>query len=251
MKVSIVTCVFNGVDFIEDTIRSVLGQNYLDVEYILIDGGSTDGTIEVVQRYLSRIAVFVSGPDLGYYDALNKGIRMASGSLIGVLNADDFYADEDVLSAVVQTFRRNSCDALYGNLCVVERWNVRQRNRYWDSLIYSKADLELGWMPAHPTLYLRKSLLVKYGGYVLNLGCSADYEMILRLLYMQQIRVVFLDKLMVMMRAGGMSSASFQVRLKTLFSDYSALKKSQVPWPLKALLGKKVRKLKQYARCFR
>lgn len=250
MKVSIVTAVFNGIDFIEACICSVLTQDYINLEYIVIDGGSTDGTIEVLRRYRSRISIFESGPDLGYYDALNKGIQMASGVLVGVLNADDLFADQDVLSTVVHAFRLNRCDAVYGNLCMVDRWNPGQRIRCWDSRTYSRADLELGWMPPHPTLYLRKSLFVMYGGYDLNFGCSADYEMILRLLYTYRIKAFFLNKLMVIMRVGGMSNASFSVRFRTLFSDYCALKVSQVPRPFTALLGKKIRKLTQYVICY-
>ncbi len=248
MRVTIITAVFNGVDFIEDCILSVLTQNYRDLEYILIDGGSTDGTLAVVHKYLDCIGYFETGPDMGMYDALNKGIQRATGDVVGILNSDDLLADIDVVSSIAHCFRRNSCDAVYGNLNVVMRGNVDWLLRSWKSRVFNRGDLEFGWMPAHPTLYLKKELFMHFGNYTLDLGCSADYEMVLRLFYTQHITAFFLNKLLVIMRSGGMGSRSFRIRALSLLTDYGALTIHNVRCPAKALFGKKIRKLKQFIR---
>lgn len=245
MKVTIITCVFNGVSFIEACIASVLAQNYQCIEYIVIDGGSTDGTLAVIYNYLDRIDRFEIGSDCGFYDALNKGIALASGEIVGVLNSDDLFADDEVVSAIVNCFRRNSCDAVYGNLNLVSRTEVGRILRCWNSKEATREDIESGWMPAHPALFLKRALFQSFGNYVLTLGCSADYELVLRFFYVRKIKSFFLNRLLVVMRSGGMSSRSVSIRCLTLWTDYHALKRNKIPFPIKALFVKKVGKLKQ------
>ncbi|RQO75437.1 glycosyl transferase [Pedobacter sp. KBW06] len=246
MKISVVTVVFNSVEFIEDCILSVVGQDHLTVEYIVIDGGSTDGTIEVINRYLKQISYFCSEKDRGLYDALNKGIAVATGEVLGILHADDCFADRRVLSAVAECFQRNECEAVYGNLNFIKRHFPAEAHRKWFSKVYSRKDLQYGWMPAHPTLFLKKELFLSRGGYLLNFGTSADYELILRYFYRNRIDAVFLDRVLVNMRLGGVSNGSLRKRSRAAVSDYKALIAHEIPYPSLVLLLKKLRKIRQF-----
>lgn len=247
MKVSIVTVVFNCVDFLEDCIRSVQKQNYHNIEHIVIDGGSTDGTISIIEKYREKISYFSSEPDDGIYDALNKGIKVATGELIGALNADDQFAGSDVLTLIVKNFVLEKCDAVYGNLNFISRNNqMNMIRRKWRSCCFRKKNMLYGWMPAHPTLYIRRSLFDECGLYSLNFGSSADYELMLRLFYRSDIKSIFVNKLMILMREGGVSNGSVYKVYAAICNDYRALVFNDVPRPLLVLLCKKVRKLKQF-----
>lgn len=249
MKVTIITAVFNRIDFIESCITSVLNQNYHNIEYIVIDGGSEDGTIDVIFEYIDRISYFESGRDLGIYDALNKGLDRATGDIVGILNSDDLFATKDVISSVVNCFNRNSCDCVYGKLNFISKDSISKINRLWDSGLFTITDIEKGWMPAHPSFYLRRALFDQFGKYSLKVGYSADYELMLRMLYTHRVYAVFVDKIFVLMRTGGVTNSSLSICLKTLSSDYKALKNNNIKAPFKALLGKKLRKVMQYKLC--
>lgn len=246
MKVSIVTVVFNCKDFIKLCIESVFSQNYADIEYIVIDGGSEDGTVSIIKNYLDRIDFFETDRDLGMYDALNKGIGKATGDLIGVLNADDCLADDRVVSEIVKCFMEKNCEAVYGNLKFVERVMPYSVTRNWQSSPYNFRDLRYGWMPAHPTLYIKRTVLSAAGRYSLEFGTCADYDMILRLFYKIRVDAVFLDRLIVIMRKGGMSNGSFKKTLAAAINDYRILVYNKIPNPLFALLLKRLRKLHQF-----
>jgi glycosyltransferase involved in cell wall biosynthesis len=246
MKISIVTVVFNGVEFIEDRILSLAAQDHLTIEYILIDGGSTDGTIEVINRYLKYISYFCSEKDRGLYDGLNKGIAIATGEVLGVLHADDCFADRGVLSAVANCFKANPCDAVYGHLNFIQRHFPAELKRKWVSKAYHRKDLRYGWMPAHPTLFLKKELFISLGGYALDFGTSADYELILRYFYRNRIHAVFLDRVLVDMRLGGLSNGSFRKRGRAAIYDYKALSTHGIPYPFLVLVLKKLRKVRQF-----
>jgi len=246
LRVTIITVVYNAERYLQDCILSVLAQNHADLEYILIDGNSTDRSYQIAKAYQKDIAVLISEPDKGMYDALNKGISLATGEVIGILNADDILADENVITEVVKTFQNNAVAAVYGDLDYVAQDDVSKVQRKWRSASAQPKDLALGWMPAHPTLYIKAAVFEKLGGYQLNYGSAADYELMLRYLYRHQIATAYLPKLMVKMRNGGMSNQSAKYRYHAFLNDYSALKHNEVSFPMLALVLKKLRKVKQF-----
>ena len=156
MKISVITVCFNAAETIADTIQSIRSQSHSNIEYIVVDGGSTDGTLAIIAQNRDVISVLVTGPDNGMYDAANKGINVASGTIVGMLNADDFYADKDVLRDVAESFTKG-CDAVYGDLHYVDRERPEKIKRNWVSGLYRRQKFLLGWMPPHPTFFIRKS----------------------------------------------------------------------------------------------
>ena len=248
MKISLITVVFNGEKYLEESILSVLAQDYPDLEYIVVDGASTDGSLDIIRKYSAQITHFISEKDRGMYDALNKGIALSTGEIIGILNADDMLASPDVLSAVAEMFRVWQSDALYGHLNYVDPAQPEKIIRRWRARPFKPRDMARGWMPAHPTFYAKRPLFNQYGNYSLNFGSAADYELMLRFLYKNRIKTVFLDKLMVNMRVGGMSNASLKQRYHAFLNDYKALRHNGVPFSIVALFLKKVSKLQQFVR---
>lgn len=246
MKVSIITVVFNGEKYIQDCIRSVLAQDYSNIEYIIIDGASTDHTLSIINTYKDQIHHLISEKDQGIYDALNKGISLAGGDIIGILNADDMLASSTVVSNIVTKFAEESVDGVYGNLNYIDANHPQNIIRNWISKQHQIKDFNKGWMPAHPTLYLKKSLFKNYGSYSLNYGTAGDYELMLRFLYRYQIKAVFLDQLIVNMRMGGMSNASIKQRYLAFINDYRAAKNNQIVFPLCAIILKKMVKIGQF-----
>ncbi|RBQ10020.1 glycosyltransferase family 2 protein [Pedobacter miscanthi] len=246
MKISLITVVYNGETFLQECFNSVIAQTYPDIEYLVIDGGSTDRTLGIINQNRSHIDYFISEKDKGLYDAINKGIRQATGEIIGILNADDMFANTDVLSQVASTFTANpTIDGLYGDLDyihptshkVIRKWRAKQT---------TYLDLKKGWMPAHPTLYLKRELFDQYGAYALDLGTAADYELILRYFYIHKIKAEYLPMLMVNMRMGGVSNQSLKSRFHALVNDYKALKRNRVPNAFLVLFKKKTSKLGQF-----
>lgn len=246
MKITIITVVYNAEKYLNDCIVSVLNQDYPHLEYILIDGASTDNSLAIAQRYKDHIAVLLSEPDQGMYDALNKGIALATGDVVGILNADDMLANSQVISEVALKFAEKNVEGVYGDLHYVAPEDPSKIHRKWKSSAAKPADLALGWMPAHPTLYLKKELFERFGNYSLNFGSAADYELMLRMLYRHKINTSYLPQLMVNMRTGGMSNQSMKHRYHAFLNDRKALIHHQIPMPSFALLLKKVRKLKQF-----
>lgn len=246
MKVSIITVVYNGEKYIEECIKSVLSQTYKDIEYLLIDGNSTDRTFSVAQKYQSQIDILISEPDNGMYDALNKGLTLSTGDIIGILNSDDVLASTKVIEQIVEAFTTAKTDCVYGNLNYINQKDTFKIIRRWKSKQSTPKDMLFGWMPAHPTLYLRKELFATYGNYSLNFGSAADYELMLRFLYKHKISSKFLNILMVNMRMGGMSNQSSKHRYSALINDYKALRNNGAPLPLLTLMLKKISKLKQF-----
>jgi len=246
MKISVITVVYNAEAYLEDCIQSVLEQDYAAIEYIVIDGGSTDNTCSIINKYRTKIDYFVSEKDKGLYDAINKGIQRATGEVIGILNADDLFAHPDVLASVAKTFiDQPKIDGLYGDLNYIHP-TTHKIIRTWKSQQNTYADLKKGWMPAHPTLYLKRSLFEKNGDYALDLGTAADYELILRYFYTHKIEAVYLPILMVNMRIGGVSNHSVMSRVSAFVNDYKALKRNRMPLPFWVLLQKKISKLSQF-----
>lgn len=246
MKISIITVVFNAERYLRDCLVSVLTQDYSNIEYIVIDGASTDKSFEIAQDYKEQISVLISEPDNGMYDALNKGIAMATGDVIGILNADDILATNQVITNVVNLFNQKNVDAIYGDLNYVAPENVAQIQRKWRSSTAKPSDLALGWMPAHPTLYVKRKIFSQLGGYSQDYGSAADYELMLRFLYKNKLSTAYLPLLMVKMRSGGMSNQSMKHRYTAFLNDYAALKNNRVPFPFLALSLKKIRKIQQF-----
>lgn len=246
MKVSIITVVLNNQDFLQEAIESVLHQSYQNIEYIIVDGGSKDGSLNIIQQYGNQITKIISEPDNGIYDAMNKGLALATGEVIGFLNADDFYAHKQVIEHVVQRFSTNHCEVVYADLNYVSRTDKNKIIRKWRSGNYYAQAFEKGWMPPHPTFFATQSAYQKWGGYVQELNQSADYELMLRFLYLHQAKCFYLPEVLVHMRVGGQSNRSFKNRLMANIQDRKAWKINQLRPKWYTLLLKPVSKIAQF-----
>lgn len=202
MKISIITVCFNSATTIGYTINSVASQSYAYKEHIIVDGNSSDATVESV-RASSCVSRFVSEPDKGIYDAMNKGIALAAGDVVGTLNADDFYANDQVLAEVAKVFLDPTIEACYGDLVYVRQDNVNQVVRFWKSRDYESGLFKSGWMPAHPTFFVRKSVYEKLGSFDLNYKIAADFELLFRFIEQNKIKTRYLPSVLVKMRLGG------------------------------------------------
>ncbi len=222
MKVSIITVVFNGAATIRDSIESVLAQTYTDIEYIIIDGKSTDGTVEIVQSYGAKIAYFQSGPDKGLYDAMNKGICRATGDIIGILNADDFYRNQNVIAHLVQRFKDTGADGVYADTVYVDALDTNRIKRYWQANPYRPGAFRWGWMPPHQTFFVKRSVYERFGYFSLDLGSAADYELMLRVIHKNGIHLEYLPEVVVVMRVGGISNRSIANRIAANRNDRKA-----------------------------
>jgi glycosyltransferase involved in cell wall biosynthesis len=246
MKISIITVVYNNSEFIEDCINSVLSQSYDDIEYIIIDGASTDGTLEIVKQYAAGIAKIVSEPDRGIYDAMNKGLSLATGEVIGILNSDDFYPHLHVLKRVADMFEANRIDSCYGDLVYVEPHNKAKVARFWRSGPYDKRRFYNGWMPPHPTFFVHRSIYERYGRFDPAFGTSADYELMLRFLLKYEISSAYIPEVLVKMRGGGVSNASVKNRILANRMDRLAWRANGLrPYPWTLFL-KPILKIRQF-----
>jgi len=204
-KVSVITVVRNAASTIEATLRSVAEQTYPAIEHLVIDGASTDGTLEILRRHQDRLALR-SAPDRGMFDAMNKGLAAASGEVVGFLHADDAYADPAVLADMMRSLETAGADACYGDLVYVARNDERRVVRYWKSQPYREGLFERGWMPAHPTFYVRRRVYQAHGGFDLAYPRQSDFELALRLLAVKRVPSVYIPRVLVRMRSGGASS---------------------------------------------
>jgi len=245
-KISIITVSFNSVFTIRDTIESILRQDYDNLEYIIIDAGSKDGTLDIIKEYEEYISYFISEADNGIYDAMNKGIAVATGDVIGILNSDDFYPNSFVISNVSKTFEKQGCDAVYGDLVYVKFFDIDKIIRYWQSGEYTVKKIKNGWMLPHPTFFVRKYLYDKYGYYNTDLKTAADYEMILKLLYKYNIKVFYIPMILVKMRMGGVSNSSIFNRIRANKEDGLAWSKNQLNKPMFVRIKKPLQKIKQF-----
>jgi glycosyltransferase involved in cell wall biosynthesis len=243
--VSIITVVYNNARFIKNSIQSVLSQNYARLEYVVIDGGSTDGTLDVIEKYREKISVFTSEADGGIYDALNKGVSLATGNIIGFLHSDDIFADKSVVSKIANHFEKTNADIIYGDLDYVRKDDLNFVVRHWRSGKYISSALGNGWIPPHPTFYARRDLYKKYGGFDISYKISADYDCMIRFLKEKDVRVSYIPEVLVKMRTGGMSNNRPINTIKKLYEDYLILNKNQVGG-VKSLILKKIRKISQY-----
>ncbi|MBC7830108.1 MAG: glycosyltransferase [Chitinophagaceae bacterium] len=245
MKISIITASFNSEKTIRDTLESVKSQDYNDVEHLVIDGRSTDGTLAVVNQY-PDIARVISEKDRGIYDAMNKGLKLATGEIIGILNSDDIYVDNKVLKEVAGIFQDDEVDACYADLQYVEEGDTNKLVRYWKSGRYKKSSFFYGWMPPHPTLFLRKRVYDKVGHFNLALKTAADYELILRVFVRHDFVIRYLPRVIVKMRIGGASNASFRRRIMANREDRLAWKINNLKPYFFTLYLKPIRKIFQF-----
>lgn len=246
MKITIITAVLNNREFIEECITSVLNQTYKAIEYIIIDGGSTDGTAEIIKRHENNISKWVSGPDSGVYHALNKGLQLASGDIIGLLHSDDFYAHDKVIETVASQMKNRNIDSCYGDLLYVSRYNIENIIRHWKSSPYKQGLFRKGWMPPHPTFFVKREIYEKYGLFNTNFRIAADYELMLRFLEKYRISTYYIPEVLIKMRLGGASNKS----LKNLFikssEDYKAWKVNNLNGGLFTIFLKNFSKIPQF-----
>ena len=242
--ISIITATLNSAATLVDCVQSVIRQG-VDAEHLIIDGGSVDPTLDIAYRYGNQLRIY-SEPDRGIYDAMNKGIKMAKGDIIGILNADDYYPSNDVLSRVAEVFEDPSVQACYGDLVYVDAGNSSKVVRYWKAGEFDTKKFYWGWMPPHPTFFVRSDVYKNYGLFNLDLGSAADYEIMLRLLLKHQVNVAYIPCVLVHMCTGGVSNASLSNRLNANRNDRKAWTVNGLkpyPWTLYA---KPLRKVGQW-----
>jgi glycosyltransferase involved in cell wall biosynthesis len=210
LKVSIITAVFNGVHTVEDCIASVKNQINVDKEHIVIDGGSLDGTVNVIKKLETNLTSWVSEPDNGIYEAMNKGIALATGDIVGILNADDFYVNNLVLARITEEFQKKSVEALFADLVYVRPDNLNRIVRLYSGANFSLNKLNYGWMPPHPTFFVKREVYEKFGVFKTDYKIAADYELVTRFLAKHKIQFSYLPEVIVKMRIGGVSTSSFK-----------------------------------------
>lgn len=246
MKVSLITITYNSASTLEDTLQSVKNQTYADIEYIVVDGGSTDGTLDLVAKYGDTVDVLITGPDKGLYDALNKGIQKATGDIIGIIHSDDFYTTPDVIAKVVGLFETRHCEGVYADLYYVQKDDTSKVFRKWRSGKYHHGMFYNGWMPPHPTLFVKRSCYERFGLFNLELGSAADYEMCLRLIHKHNIRLAYLEEFIIKMRVGGKSNVTLSNRIQANRNDRKAWRVNGLKPRIYTLYMKPLRKLSQF-----
>lgn len=230
MKVSLITVTYNSDKTLRDTINSVLAQTYEDIEYIVVDGLSKDKTVDIIREYEPQFAgrmKWISEKDSGLYDAMNKGIRMATGDVVGILNSDDFFTSNDVIEKVVAGFTKDT-DAVYGDIHFVNPDNLQRCVRYYSSKIFKRSLMKMGFIPAHPSFYCRKECFEKFGYYKTDYKIAADFDLLLRFIYVHQIRIKYLPVDMVTMRLGGASTDGWKSRLVMMNEHFRSFKENGV-----------------------
>lgn len=245
MLVSIITATYNSATTITDTLNSVHSQTHPAIEHLIIDGASSDNTLEIIRNRPGQYRIH-SEKDNGIYDAMNKGIAMANGDIIGILNSDDMYTHPLIIQKVVELFEQENCDAVYGDLIYVDAADTSVVKRQWVAGPYSPKGFLYGWMPPHPTFFVKKSVYEQYGGFNLNLFTAADYELMLRFLYRYGIKVAYLQEVMVKMRTGGASNQSIRNRILANKGDRMAWKINGLKPYWFTLYAKPIRKITQF-----
>jgi len=247
-KVSIITVCYNSEKTIEDTIQSVTNQTYDNIEYIIIDGTSTDNTLEIINKYKDKITKIISEKDNGLYDAINKGISIATGEIIANINSDDFYIDKNVIADVVSKMETENSDTLYADLHYVDAIDTNKVIRNWVSGEYKKGMFFRGWMPPHPTFFVRKSVYNQYGMFNLELKSASDYEIMLRFIHKHECSICYLPRVVVKMRIGGVSNSSIKNRLKANREDNRAWEMNGLKPKSYTLIFKPLSKVLQFVK---
>ena len=233
MKLSLITVTYNSCKTLSETLQSVLNQTYSNIEYIIVDGASKDDTVAIIKEYEPKFngkLKWISEPDKGLYDAMNKGIGMATGDVVGILNSDDFFTSNDVLSTVADAFKNpNDPDAIYGDVHYVNDGDLAKQVRYYSSKQFTRKRMCRGYMPAHPSFYVRRDCYTKYGTFDTSYRVAADFENLLRLIYVHNIKIKYIEKDFVTMRTGGASSSGFVSYKRIIKVHFRAFRKNNVP----------------------
>lgn len=245
MKVSIITATYNSAATVKETLLSIESQSYPDIQHLVIDGNSSDETLSIVSQF-NHVAKVLSEPDQGIYDAMNKGIRLADGDIIGILNSDDYYPDPDVIADVVRHFEQTGCDTLYADLLYFDPAHHHKVVRKWRSGEFKREKFLKGWMPPHPTFFVRRSVYEQFGLFDTRFKSAADYELLVRLLYIKKVSSSYLERTLVHMRAGGISNSSIRNRLKAHLEDYRAWSYNMIRPKWYTIVLKPLRKVWQY-----
>lgn len=244
-KISVITATFNSEKTIASTLKSVNDQDYLNLEHIIVDGGSTDATLEVIHKFSKGITKIISEKDQGIYDALNKGIKMASGDIIGFLHSDDFYKDEKVLSKISKELSNERIDAAYGDLDYVSQTNIKKIIRSWKSGSFNKNKMKNGWMPPHPTFYMKAQHYISLGGFNLEYNISADYDAMLRYLWRNDLNISYIPEVLIKMRMGGKSNSSIKNVIQKTKEDKKIMVQNGIS-PLRGIILKNLSKVQQF-----
>ncbi|MGL4958419.1 MAG: glycosyltransferase family 2 protein [Plesiomonas sp.] len=245
MKVSIITATYNSAATIHDTLASLESQTYPDIEYIIVDGASKDNTLDVINHNCTRVSKIISEPDRGIYDALNKGIAAATGDIVGFLHSDDLLAYPEAIADLVNVFNIGEYDAVYADLEYVQQNDISKVVRLWKSGNYNKKKLKYGWMPAHPTFYMRRICYQKFDDFDLSYKIAADYDSILRYLWRSNVRAGYLPQVLIKMRVGGISNRSLSTILRKMREDIQAMRNNGLFWPV-TLAWKNLSKIPQF-----
>lgn len=246
MKISIITASYNSAENIAFALKSVAMQQYPDIEHIIIDGNSSDETVTIVADF-PHVSKLVSEPDLGIYDAMNKGISLATGDVVGILNSDDYYVADDIIGKVAQIFKDNpAIDCLYADLDYVSKTNTSRTVRKWKSGYYNERSFYMGWMPPHPTFFVRRALYERYGNFNLTLKTAADYELMLRFLLRYKASCYYLPQTIIQMRTGGASNLNLRARILANRQDKKAWALNGLKPRFYTLWLKPVRKVLQF-----
>ncbi len=242
LKITIVTVCYNSEKYIKDAIESVLNQHYNNIEYIVVDGGSKDKTVDIIKSYSNRITKFISEKDKGIYDAMNKGLKMASGDYVGILNSDDFYIHNKVIETVVNELKQKKTDSLFADLIYVANTNPAQQIRYWKSKPFKKNSFKKGWHPPHPTFFVKNTIYKKFGYFNLDFKLSADFELMLRFLERHGISTCYLSQPLIKMRLGGATNKNLRNIISQNIECYRTFKVNNIDvsifYPLYRLLPK-------------
>ncbi len=248
MKISIITATYNAADTLEDAANSLFAQTYPDTEYVIVDGSSNETTADKVRSFGKKVDLFIHEADQGIYDAINKGIENSTGDIVGLLHADDMFAGPRVLEKVAQSIMHSSCDAVYGDLQYVKRTHLSKVIRHWKSTKFNASLINRGWMPPHPTLFIRRELFLKHGPYNLSYRIAADYDFMLSLLTDQQLKISYIPEVLVKMRTGGTSNRSLSDLIHKSREDLQIMRSHQLPFPLFSLFNKNFSKISQFFR---
>jgi glycosyltransferase involved in cell wall biosynthesis len=246
MQFSIITATYNCESSIANCINSVFSQTYSKIEHILIDGNSTDNTLKTISLVPNRISKIISEPDRGIYDAINKGIAISTGDIIGLLHSDDEFASCRIIGEVAKKFQETDADIIYGDLEYVKKKDRNSIVRYWRGKPFNRSLINKGWMPAHPTLFVRSEVLKKYGLYNTKFQISSDYEFMIRLMKSDDLKLEYLPIVMIKMSLGGVSNRNIRTIILKSLEDYSIMKMYKLPMPLIILLRKNLSKLNQF-----
>jgi glycosyltransferase involved in cell wall biosynthesis len=246
MKISVITVAYNSASTLSDTLKSVAEQTHPEVEHILIDGGSTDRTNELINQYGKHLVRYVSEPDHGIYDAMNKGLALATGEIVGFINSDDLFFDSDSLAKIASAFEDTAIEAVYGDIVMVDPVDLRKIRRYWRPGVFEGGSFARGWMAPHPALYVRRNILNSAGGFDLSYRLQSDFDLELRLFEIMKVRVKYLPSTIVRMRMGGATTGSLRNILRGNIEAANCVRKHGFSGGLKFIAYKILRRLPQY-----